>query len=234
MAHYLLADLHASFPCRYATMQRRCSAYQVLPGAADEISMYIPHAQILHFQEKHPHLSLADAELILLSSRFSQQLLAHQGLVLHASAIVHQEKAVLFSAPSGVGKSTHTRLWQQQFGAESAVILDDDKPALRLLHRQWWVYGTPFSGDSDENRNGRAPLHALVFLERNSCNTIRRLCVEEALPYCLSNLPLHRQVSNLNHIMDRLNQLLPTVPIYLLSCNMEPEAAILAHQTLFP
>lgn len=234
MAHYLLADLHTSFTCRYSILQRRCPPYEIHSHHPDDISMEVPWAHIHNFQAKHPHLSLDEAELILLSSRFSNQLLAHHGLVLHASAIAHQGQAVLFSAASGVGKSTHTQLWQQQFGAESVVILNDDKPALRLLDQQWWVYGTPFSGNSDENRNERCPLHAIVFLERSRCNTIRRLSVEEALPYFLFNLPPYRRESNLTHIMARLNQLLPVVPVYLLSCNMEPEAATLAHQTLFP
>lgn len=234
MARYLLADLHTSFICHFPILQRRCLKYEVSCAHPDDISMEVPLERIQVFQSKHPQVSLEEAELILLSSRFSAQILDHQGLVLHASAIAHQGRAVLFSAASGVGKSTHTRLWQQQFGAEQAVILNDDKPALRLLDGQWWVYGTPFSGNSDENRNERCPLHAIVFLERSPCNTIRRLSVEEALPYCLFNLPPYRREANLNKIMALLNQLLPAVPVYLLSCNMDPEAAVLAQRTLFP
>lgn len=234
MARYLLADLYATFTCHYPLLQRRCERYQVQSEHPDDISMDVPLSRIQAFQSKYSHLTLEEAELILFSSRFSAQILNHNGLVLHASAIAHQGRAVLFSAPSGVGKSTHTRLWQQQFGAEQAVILNDDKPALRLLDQQCWVYGTPFSGNSDENRNQRCPLHAIVFLERSPCNSIRRLTVAEALPHCMNNLPRYRQMTNLNQIMARFNQLLPTVPVYLLSCNMEPEAAILAQKTLFP
>ncbi len=234
MARYLLADLYTTFSCQYPILQRRCEKYEVQSEHPDDISMDIPSSRIQAFQAEHPHLTLGEAELILLSARFSAQILHHHGLVLHASAIAHQGRAVLFSAPSGVGKSTHTQLWKKQFGAEQAVILNDDKPALRLLDQQWWVYGTPFSGNSDENRNQRCPLHAIVFLERSPCNSIRRLTVTEALPHCMNNLPRYRQMTNLNQIMARFNQLLPTVPVYLLSCNMEPEAAILAQNTLFP
>lgn len=233
MARYLLADLYTTFSCQYPILQRRCEKYEVQSEHPDDISMDIPSSRIQAFQAEHPHLTLGEAELILLSARFSAQILRHNGLVLHASTIAHQGRAVLFSAPSGVGKSTHTQLWQKQFGTEQAVILNDDKPALRLLDQQWWVYGTPFSGNSDENRNQRCPLHAIVFLERSPCNSIRRLTVAEALPHCMNNLPRYRQTTNLNQIMARFNQLLPTVPVYLLSCNMEPEAAILAQKTLF-
>lgn len=234
MARYLLADLLTTFTCRSSLLQRRCCKYQVQAQGPDHISMDVPLARIQALQARHPHLSLGEAELLLLSSRFSAQLIDHQGLVLHASAIAHQGRAVLFSAASGVGKSTHTRLWQKQFGAEAAAILDDDKPALRLLDGQWWVYGTPFSGNSEENRNQRCPLHALVFLERSPHNAIRRLSVEEALPYCLFNLPPYRREVNQSKLMALVGQLLPAVPVYLLSCNMDPEAAVLAQRTLFP
>lgn len=234
MARYCLADLYTTFSCHYPMLQRRCKPYEVQSQHPDDLSMEVPLARIQAFQAQHSHLTLEEAELILLSARFSAQMLQHNGLVLHASAIAHQGRAVLFSAPSGVGKSTHTQLWQQQFGTEQAVILNDDKPALRFLDQQWWVYGTPFSGNSDENRNQRCPLHAIVFLERSPCNSIRRLSVAEALPHCMNNLPRYRQVANLNQIMARFQQLLPTIPVYLLSCNMEPEAAILAQKALFP
>ena len=141
MARYLLADLYTTFSCHYPILQRRCEKYEVQSERHDDISMGIPISRIQAFQAEHPHLTLGEAELILLSARFSAQILHHNGLVLHASAIAHQGRAVLFSAPSGVGKSTHTQLWQKQFGAEQAVILNNDKPALRLLDQQWWVYG---------------------------------------------------------------------------------------------
>ena len=112
MARYLLADLYTTFSCHYPILQRRCEKYEVQSERPDDISMGIPISRIQAFQAEHPHLTLGEAELILLSARFSAQILHHNGLVLHASAIAHQGRAVLFSAPSGVGKSTHTQLWQ--------------------------------------------------------------------------------------------------------------------------
>lgn len=234
MAHYLLADLYTSFPCRSPILQQRCQKYQTRAEHPDDICMEVSLGHIHAFQAKYPQISRSEAELVILSSRFSAQLLDHNGLVLHASAIADQGRAVLFSAPSGVGKSTHTRLWQQQFGPDAVVILNDDQPALRLLDHQWWVYGTPFSGNSDENLNCRCPLHAIVFLERSPYNSIRPLSVEEALPYCVRNSPYRRRPAYLPKFMDVLHQLLPETSLYLLSCNMEAEAARLARKTLFP
>ena len=82
------------------------------------------------------------------------------GLVLHASAVSVDGRAFLFVAPSGAGKSTHARLWCEQFGPR-AVTLNDDKPLLRRQGGTWRVYGTPWSGPHGVNANASAPLHAL-------------------------------------------------------------------------
>ena len=197
MNYYRFSDLTISMTCRYDIMKRRAEKY-LIPKAKEnelsetttpEIRLNPKNELIQKYQEKYPHLTLDEAELILLSSHFSLELIKHQGFVLHASAISYNDKAVLFSADSGVGKSTHTRLWQNHFGKNNVHIINDDKPALRLFGNSFTVYGTPFSGNSDENENIKAPLHAVVFLEQCEHNAMKKLTAKEALPYFLYNLP---------------------------------------------
>ena len=197
MNYYRFSDLTISMTCRYDIMKRRAEKY-LIPKAKEnelsetttpEIRLNPKNELIQKYQEKYPHLTLDEAELILLSSHFSLELIKHQGFVLHASAISYNDKAVLFSADSGVGKSTHTRLWQNHFGKNNVHIINDDKPALRLFGNSFTVYGTPFSGNSDENENIKAPLHAVVFLEQCEHNAMKKLTAKEALPYFLYNIP---------------------------------------------
>ena len=139
-----------------------------------------------------------------------------------------------FCGNSGVGKSTHTRLWQNHFGKNNVHIINDDKPALRLFGNSFTVYGTPFSGNSDENENIKAPLHAVVFLEQCEHNAMKKLTAKEALPYFLYNLPQYsKHAERMNTLLSLLDILLKTTPVYLLSCTPDKSAAILAEQTLF-
>ena len=93
--------------------------------------------------EKYPHLTPDEWEYIQTGLVFACKLLDFNGFCLHASAVALENRAVLFSGPCGIGKSTHTNLWQQYFGPDRAVIINDDKPALRLIKGTFYAYGTP-------------------------------------------------------------------------------------------
>ena len=78
-------------------------------------------------------------EYLVTGRDFYTKLIEHSGMMLHASAIAVDGRAYLFSADSGVGKTTHTRLWRQVFGDEKVTIINDDKPALRLRDGTWYA-----------------------------------------------------------------------------------------------
>ena len=93
--------------------------YLCAPGTADIVITSHPE----QLQKNQPHLSLEDCEYLSTGAGFYRQLLDFDGLMLHASAVVMDGYAYLFSAPCGTGKSTHTALWQKVFGKDRAVAL---------------------------------------------------------------------------------------------------------------
>lgn len=164
--------------------------------------------------------------------QFYGHLLRFQGMLLHASAVAMDGKAYLFSGPSGMGKSTHTRLWQQQFG-DAAQVFNDDKPALRLLDGHWYAYGTPWCGKDGINQNRKVPLGGICFLKRGDENRIRRLPAAEAVPliYGQTMYRLHKQ-ENALRLMSAVDALVRRIPIFELECLPDPEAAILSSRTM--
>lgn len=165
---------------------------------------------------------------------FAKELLLHNGFSLHASAIAFHNKGILFSADSRTGKSTHTRLWQKHFGAENVPIINDDKPAIRCIENAFYTYGTPFSGNSDENRDIKVPLHAIVFLKRDTTNSIQKLSPVEALPLLMKQtLRPNSSHEHMNLLLSLLDKLLSQVPTYLLHCNMDEEVVSVVANELF-
>ena len=165
------------------------------------------------------------------SAQFSYWLLRFSGMMLHASAIELDGRAYLFSGPSGVGKSTHTHLWKDEF--PSSVVFNDDKPALRLIDGRWFAYGTPWSGKNHVNVNMRVPLAGICFLKQGAENSIRRLSATEAVPRLINQtMRLFKQESELDLMLRAVECLAKSIPIYELSALPNGEAARLTHDTM--
>ncbi len=181
--------------------------------------------------QENPHLTLEQCEYIYAGSQFYNKLISLGGFLLHASAVTVDNKAYLFSADSGTGKSTHTKLWQKYFG-DKALIINDDKPAIRIENGICYAYGTPFSGKTDENLNMKVPLQAICFLERGKDNSIDLIPTKDALPLILKQTIFPKKQDTINHFFDMLDVVLTKTPIYQMKCNISKEAALMAYDKM--
>lgn len=165
--------------------------------------------------------------------QFYRVLPQYNGLFLHASAVVLDGKAYLFSGHSGAGKSTHTRLWQQIFGSDAARVINDDKPVLRRIDGQWIAYGTPWCGKDGININEKAPLAGICYLKKAEKNAIRRLTKREAMERILGQtIRRFPDRERLDKMLLLLEQLISEIPVYELENLPEPEAARLSFETM--
>lgn len=166
-------------------------------------------------------------------AQFFTWLLEYNGMMLHSSAIGWEGRAYLFSAPSGTGKSTHTQMWQQLYGKDSIVLINDDKPPLRLIDGCWYAYGAPWSGKSNINTNVKFPLGGVCFLQQGSENKIRRATQLEAISY-LAGQTIHKKMNKqqAETLMRNLDSLIKIVPMFVLECTPTVEAAKLSSETM--
>lgn len=165
-------------------------------------------------------------------SLFYLQLLRHNGMMLHSSAVELDGRVYLFSGNCGAGKSTHTRLWQQVFGAEARII-NDDKPALRLIDGVWYAYGTPWSGKDGINQNRKAPVAGICFMKKADHNAIRHVTGLEAMAKIMKQTQRRfRNPENLDLLLSHLEKLVQMIPVYELENRPEPEAARLSYETM--
>lgn len=163
--------------------------------------------------------------------QFCSQLLKYDGLYLHSSAVELEGKAYLFSGPSGMGKSTHTRLWQSIF--PDARVFNDDKPALRCLDGKWFAYGTPWCGKDGININMKVPLAGICFLRRGQENIIRRLSPFEASTRIISQTTRRfKSEERLDLLLGHVDKLVTTIPVYELFCRPDADASRLSYETM--
>ena len=194
-------------------------------GKADLIISSQPEK--LHAQ--HPHLSLDDCEYLSTGASFYRQLLGFDGMMIHASAVVMDGYAYLFSAPCGTGKSTHTTMWREAFGDERVLMLNDDKPALRYEDGRWYAYGTPWSGKTDQNVNMKAPLGGVCILTRGQTNEIAPFGGSAAVFALLEQTARPNVANSRERLLELLDCLLKEVPVWKLRCTPTKDAAVVAH-----
>lgn len=171
-------------------------------------------------------------ENLHLCRRIAERLPACNSVLFHGSCLALDGQGVLFTAKSGTGKSTHTRLWREAFGSR-VMMVNDDKPFLRVLPQGVTVFGTPWQGKHRLGRNTAVPLKALCILCRGAENRIEAIAPKEALPVLLQQTFSPDDPQALVKTLALVQLLSKTVRVYRLYCNMDPQAALVARDAIF-
>ena len=170
-------------------------------------------------------------EILAVYRKLAEAVLDYEILLIHGSAVAVDGKGYLFLAPSGTGKSTHTKLWREYLG-DRAEMINDDKPLLRLLGNQIFVCGTPWNGKHRLGTNRNVPLHGLCILRRGKENIIRRVSPQEAYTDVLRQIyrPLAdgEKMKKSLKLMDKIMQM----PLFYMECTISVEAAQMAYERM--
>lgn len=146
------------------------------------------------------------------------------GIIFHSSAVAVDGKAYLFTAPSGTGKSTHAKLWKETFG-DKVVYINDDKPIIRWIDGDFYVYGTPWNGKHRLGTNTRVKVEAICEIRQGKTNKIRALSPQEMLFVVLNQTIRPTEADKFDKLVQILDKLLTKVRLYRLECDISEEAA---------
>lgn len=209
------------------------TVYRALPMGTvhGALTRYTPvdtsHSETFFTPRSFPIMT--DSRYMWSSVSLAQLLLPQNAFFLHSSFISMNGKAVLFSAKSGVGKSTQAALWGKHRQAE---VINGDKAGI-LVENGVYACGVPFCGTSGICQNRVLPLGAIVLLGQATENKIRRLKGLEALQNILQNVYLDLLAPNeQTMIFDLLIKLLETVPVYSFECTPDEKAVEILENAL--
>lgn len=149
-------------------------------------------------------------------------LIERGGIVLHSAYMERNRQAVLFSAPSGTGKSTQADLWTKY---RNTRTINGDRTLLKKREDKWFAYGWPICGSSEICVNEAFPIRAIVMLCQAKKNQIRELHGFEAVKKVFAQL----MVNNWNRAfqemaMDLLSEILEEIPVFELACDISEQA----------
>ena len=152
-------------------------------------------------------------------------------VILHSCFISYQAKGIVFTGPSGIGKSTQAELWR--LNRPQVEIINGDRSILSCQNNTPMVYGLPFCGSSKIALNKSVPLRAIVILcqgkENNICSLGDMEAVKQIYSEC-SVSPWDRQC--IQNVLEVLKCIVSKVPVYVLSCLPEKSAVDLLDQVL--
>ena len=173
------------------------------------------------------------AQELFHAARFAFLLAAQAAglFALHSASLVYREKAWLFSAPSGVGKSTHVSLWHTQFGTK---ILNGDLNLLGIKDGRPYVAGIPWCGTSGISATKEYPLGGIVLLKRAAENHVLNLPANKKQLLVTQRLISPAwTAAQFDACLDFTGQLVDlNVPILQLACTKDPQAAQIMKHTI--
>ena len=167
-------------------------------------------------------------ETLAVYRAIAERLPDYDTVLFHGSVIAVDCEGYIFTAKSGTGKSTHTRLWREYFG-DRAVMINDDKPLLRIEDGRVIAYGTPWNGKHRLGTDTSVPLRGLCVLGRAERNSIFPAARRDVYPLLLQQTYRPHSPAALARTLSLVDRMTDSVPLWSLCCNMEPQAAITAY-----
>ncbi len=229
---YSICGLNIEFSPKYPLTLNRSRKYLAEDQAAvPDFSMNITEEQIDGYLKLYPHSDRDIAEHGLYALALFDNILDYDGFFLHSSAIAVDGKAYLFTADSGVGKSTHTSLWRKHFG-ERAVMINDDKPIVRIVNDEIFACGNPFSGKNDISSNIMVPLKSVCQICRGTDNSIHPLSHRQSIMLFLNQTVRINDPEKTAKLLSLLDKVLNTINVYSLQCDISLDAVMTAYKAM--
>lgn len=222
---YKIADIIVEYTAKYDDTKRLSEPFRYHGDRPADIELSTNDEFLEKMLSKAVEgTTIGQIENFDFANQFNRAAINYGTMLVHSSALIYDGGAYLFSGDSGIGKSTHTRLWLKAFG-DKVHIMNDDKPVVKLYDDKAVVFGTPFDGGSGIALNECFPLRAIVFIERGEKNSVRILETKEIIQKLYFQTAHFVGVSTAEKMLVNIERLLQMTDFYILTCNMDISAA---------
>ena len=225
-----IADIVFSADIKYRYTYENMNDYRADKDEIPEFALEVTAADIEKERELSPY-DVHDAvlEFTALYRKYIYVVMdRYDAFFFHCSAISVDNEAIMFTAKSGTGKSTHRSLWMKNFG-DRVTVINDDKPLVRKIDGIFYVYGTPWKGKEGFGENIRVPAKALCFLSRAKENSIGEIDTISVVSKMLNQTVRPAQPELMSKLLDLIDGFLSQVDCFDLRVNMDDDAAVVAY-----
>lgn len=228
MAIYKIADLNIEITPIYRETEKRLRPFLSKDNTAQFSVCINPEELSKQTFEDGTVCPAHIAEGTLILSELCSRILSDfDGFFFHSSSLMLNGEAYVFTAKSGVGKSTHSSLWRRLFG-DRVTMINDDKSIIRRSGDGFSIYSTPWMGKADIGTNTSAPVKAVYVLERAADNRIERVSTGKVFRQLFEATLVPSDRQGLSRLLSLMDGFFSSVQLFRLYCNTDIQAAQLA------
>lgn len=170
--------------------------------------------EVLYIPKIENHFK--SSKMIVDAINIEEILNKYNAFLLHSSFIDFNGNGILFTAPSGTGKSTQADLWNKY---ENTEIINGDRSAVRKVNGKWFAYGLPIAGSSGIYKNKKAELSHIIILKKGKENKLEKISPREAFIKLYSETAIYTWDNKFKeNIIDMLTDIVQSIKIYQYEC----------------
>lgn len=171
--------------------------------------------------------SVEYAESVVIYRQIAEKLPSYSAVVFHGAVVAYDGVAYAFAARSGVGKTTHVKLWLEEF-PDKAYILNGDKPVLRIIDGEVYACGTPWRGKEGFGKNEMLRLGGIAYISRAEQNSAEPISPSQMLEALVKQFYIPKSSATAALALATINKIITSVPLIRLCANMSTKAARVA------
>ena len=222
---YIIAGVIIKISYSYECTGKYFQKYSYAGDKPVDMSIEISREDIENEGKIFPNTKDDFLENLAVLRKLSKILLVeYDGMLFHGSSIAVNDKGYVFTAPSGTGKSTHTKLLKELLG-DKMTYINDDKPIFRVIEGTVYVCGSPWNGKHGRGNNISVPLKAVCVVKRGIENKIEKVSSLIALKYLFEQSIGFDDEQSAKKVLDILSLITKQANFYVLHCNMDISSA---------
>ena len=240
-----ISEVKIEIECKHRFVFSVCRDYLSTFEMPDIIVPYSPgelesRKRVINLKPSYAPMSITtDAEPVLenmiVLQKLAERITSYNMFLLHGAVVAKDNNAYIFTANSGIGKTTRAEIWLKVY--PDSFIVNGDKPFIKISDSQAFACGTPWCGKEGWNTNTTVPIRAIFLLERadkHEDDSIEEIKLSKAFPALLEHV--HR--TNKPEIMQKTIQMLKAlegkVKVYRFRSHPTMESIRLAYETARP
>ena len=221
-----LAEINIAIENKYDYIKNMCHDYITASKADFCVSVSDEEIQA---EDKGTGFDKGYLESLAIYRKIAEKITQYNGFLLHGVVFEANKCGIAFLAKSGVGKTTHAKLWQELLKNEMTVI-NGDKPLVRIIDGKIFAYGSAWAGKENWHVNTKTELRKICFIERsekNECLPLKKDMVFERL---IKQIYIPKDKSLLFLTLEYISMLIEKCDFYLIKCNTDISSAKAAYK----